>query len=278
MTPSNDPEIGNTVVANGIRTNYLEAGEGPPLILVHGSGPGVTAYANWRLVIPKLASHFRVTAPDMVGFGYTERPRDADYSMEFWLAHLSGFLDALGIQHASFVGNSFGGALTLAFAARYPDRVDRFVLMGSAGVEFNLTSALDAVWGYEPSEANMAHLMDLFAYDKSLLSPELIQSRYKASIRPGYQESYRSLFPGPRQRHVSRLATTEEAIARIDKRVLLLHGRDDVVVPPATSHRLVQLIPRSEMHLFGQCGHWAQVEKCRPFCELVTRFLKGDLD
>ncbi|WP_096701121.1 alpha/beta hydrolase [Magnetospirillum sp. 15-1] len=278
MIPSNDPEIGSNVVANGIGTNYLEAGEGSPLILVHGSGPGVTAYANWRLVIPKLASHFRVIALDMAGFGYTERPQDADYSMEFWLAHLSGFLDALGIQRASFVGNSFGGALTLAFAAQYPDRVDRFVLMGSAGVEFTLTSALDAVWGYEPSEESMAHLMNLFAYDKSLLSPELIQSRYKASIRPGYQESYRLLFPGPRQRHVSRLATPEEAIARIDKRVLLLHGRDDVVVPPTTSHRLVQLIPRSELHLFGQCGHWVQVEKCGPFCELVTRFLKGNLD
>ncbi len=124
-----DPEIGRSVVADGIATNYLEAGAGAPVILLHGSGPGVTAYANWRLTIPALAQTYHVYAPDIAGFGYTERKPDAKYGLDFWVSHLCGFMDALGLARARFVGNSFGGALALAMAARHPSRVERLVLM-----------------------------------------------------------------------------------------------------------------------------------------------------
>ena len=109
-----NPEIGQTVIANGLKTNYLDQGAGAPLILLHGSGPGVTGYANWRLVIPSLSENYRVLAPDIAGFGYTERKLGTGYNLDFWVAHLLGFMDALGIEKARFVGNSFGGALTLA--------------------------------------------------------------------------------------------------------------------------------------------------------------------
>ncbi len=95
-----DPEIGKSVVAAGIRTNYLEAGQGAPLILLHGSGPGVTAWANWRLAIPEFARHRRVLAPDIAGFGYTERKADARYDLEYWIDHIVGFIDALDIERA----------------------------------------------------------------------------------------------------------------------------------------------------------------------------------
>jgi len=98
-----DPEIGKSVLAAGLKTNYLEAGSGPPLILVHGSGAGVTAYANWRLTIPVLAKKYRVIAPDLAGFGYTERKPGAVYNLDLWLEHLIGFMDALDIQQAGFV-------------------------------------------------------------------------------------------------------------------------------------------------------------------------------
>src|SRR3546814_5459089 len=110
-------------------TNYIEAGDPslPSLVLIHGSGPGVTAFANWNGVIPALAEHFHVFAPDMVGFGYTDVPEDVtDFTLDFWVGHIIGFLDALGISQASFIGNSYGGALSLAVAARHPERVRRF--------------------------------------------------------------------------------------------------------------------------------------------------------
>ena len=267
-----DPEIGKSVLAAGLKTNYLEAGSGPPLILVHGSGAGVTAYANWRLTIPVLAKKFRVIAPDLAGFGYTERKPGAVYNLDLWLEHLVGFMDALDIQQAGFVGNSFGGGLTLALAARHPERLSRFVLMGSAGLEFELTPGLDAAWGYEPSLEGMRQLVHLFAYNKAIITDDLVRSRYEASIRPGFQETFSSMFPVPRQAGIKMLATPEDAICALPHEVLVIHGRDDQIIPLASSVRLHSLLQHSDLHVFGECGHWTQIERKDRFASMVSDF------
>ena len=267
-----DPEIGKSVLAAGLKTNYLEAGSGPPLILVHGSGAGVTAYANWRLTIPVLAKKFRVIAPDLAGFGSTERKPGAVYNLDLWLEHLVGFMDALDIQQAGFVGNSFGGGLTLALAARHPERLSRFVLMGSAGLEFELTPGLDAAWGYEPSLEGMRQLVHLFAYNKAIITDDLVRSRYEASIRPGFQETFSSMFPVPRQAGIKMLATPEDAIRALPHEVLVIHGRDDQIIPLASSVRLHSLLQHSDLHVFGECGHWTQIERKDRFASMVSDF------
>ena len=129
-----NPEIGHSIVAGSITTNYHDVGSGDPVLLIHGSGAGVSAWANWRLTIGPLAEHRRVIAPDMVGFGFTDRPANAVYGKELWISHLVHFLDAMNIEQADIVGNSFGGGVALAFAIRFPHRVRRLVLMGSVGV------------------------------------------------------------------------------------------------------------------------------------------------
>lgn len=270
------PEIGTGVVANGILTNYLEAGRdvaGTPVVLVHGSGPGVTAYANWRLTIPRLAPVLHVLAPDVVGFGLTERPEGIRYGLDTWVAQLVGFLDALGLEKASVVGNSFGGALALRVAARHPDRVDRLVLMGAAGVPFELTPGLDAVWGYEPSLESMRRLLDIFAYDRSLVNDELVEVRYRATIEQGFQEAFSQLFPAPRQRWVDSLVTDDAELSRLPHRTLVVHGREDQVIPLANSLHLLHTIPDSRLHVFGRCGHWTQIEHADAFANLVADFL-----
>ena len=269
---NNDPEIGKTIMAAGLKTNYLEAGEGEPVVLIHGSGPGVTAYANWRLVIPVLAQKYRVLAPDIAGFGYTERKADTGYNLDFWVRHLVEWLDAVGVKKARFIGNSFGGALTLAIASRHPELVDRFILMGAAGVEFELTPGLDAVWGYEPSIDNMRKVVMSFAYDTSMMTDDLVRSRYEASIRPGFHESYSSLFQAPRQRHIQALATSEADIRKLRQRALIVHGRDDRIVPLGNSYKLHALIEHSDLHVFGECGHWTQIERKDQFAKLAMDF------
>jgi 2-hydroxymuconate-semialdehyde hydrolase len=271
-----NPEIGDSVDVNGVRTNYIEAGHGPPLILVHGSGPGVTAYANWKGVIPSLAERFRVLAPDMIGFGYTAFPRpDAVVDLDLWVDHLAGFMDAVGVPTAAFVGNSFGGALSLALAARHPARVRRFVLMGAAGLRFEITEGLQQVWGYQPSPGNMRTLMETFAYDPALVTDEIVQSRYEASVRAGAQEAFARLFPEPRQQRLDALATPEAAIGRIEAPALIIHGREDTIVPVDVAYRYLRLLPRAELHVFGGCGHWTQIEQRDRFLEVVTPFLAG---
>ena len=270
-TPS--PEIGCSVQAAGIATNVHDVGAGKPVLLIHGSGPGVTAWANWRLVLPDLSKTCRAIAPDMVGFGYTERPAGVAYTLDNWVSHLVGLLDALGIEQTDLVGNSYGGAVALALAIRHPQRVRRLVLMGSVGVPFALTPELDAVWGYQPSLAAMRALLDIFAWDRSLVTDELAELRYQASIRPGFQEAFAAMFPAPRQRWVDALASSEADIRALKHKTLIIHGRDDRVIPLANSLTLNQWIDNSQLHVFGRCGHWVQIEHSADFNRLVAQFL-----
>ena len=272
-TPSN-PEIGQSITAAGIRTNYHDSGgAGAPVLLIHGSGPGVSAWANWRLVMPALAQQARVIAPDMVGFGYTERPQGFVYNMDAWVRQAVGLLDALGIERTDLVGNSFGGGLSLALAIAHPERVRRLVLMGSAGVSFPLTEGLDAVWGYTPSVENMRAIMDYFAFDQGLMSDDLARLRFEASARPGVQESFAAMFPAPRQRWIEALASAEADIRALPHQALVIHGREDRVIPLATSLTLSSWIQRSQLHVYGQCGHWTQIEHAARFARLVGDFL-----
>jgi len=272
-----NPEIGRLIEVNGVRTNVHDVGSGAPVMLIHGSGPGVTAWANWRLTMPELAKKHRVIAPDMLGFGYTERPADNRYGLDRWVAQVVSLLDALEIDRTDLVGNSYGGAVALAVAIRHPQRVRRLVLMGSVGVPFPLTPGLDAVWGYEPSLEAMKGLLDIFAYDRSLVTDELAQLRYNASIRPGFQESFAALFPAPRQRWVDALASPEAAIRALPHETLIVHGREDRVIPLQTSLTLADWIPNAQLHVFGHCGHWTQIEHADRFARLASDFL-GEAD
>jgi 2-hydroxymuconate-semialdehyde hydrolase len=117
-----DPEVGRSILTGGVRTNYHDAGAGPPVLLLHGSGPGVSAWANWRLLLRDPGAGFRFVAPDLAGFGYTESPGGRDVNRGVWLSQLVDLLDALGIERAGVVGNSFRGSLALGLAIAHPER------------------------------------------------------------------------------------------------------------------------------------------------------------
>lgn len=280
MSNSTNPEIGQRIRTGSFHSNVHDQGSGYPVLLLHGSGPGVSAWANWRLLLPVLAHTRRVVAPDLLGFGYTERPADpanppegAQYRMEVWVQQAIDLLDTLGIEQTDLVGNSFGGALALALAIAHPKRVRRLVLMGSVGVPFVITPGLDAVWGYTPSLENMRKLLDIFAFDRSLVTDELAQLRYKASIQSGFQESFAAMFPAPRQRWVDAMVSAEQDIRALPHHTLIVHGREDAVIPLSNSLLLSQWIARAQLHVFGQCGHWTQIEHAARFARLVEDFL-----
>lgn len=275
MNSQHNPEIGRSVQTGSIMTNYHDVGSGEPVLLLHGSGPGVSAWANWRLSIQSLQSDFRLLAPDLAGFGFSQTPADIVYSRNLWLEQIVAFLDATGVDKVNVIGNSFGGSMALALAIHHPQRVNRLILMGSVGVPFELTPGLDAVWGYEPSEDNMRAIMQVFAYDQALVEDDLVRMRYEASKRAGVQEAFSAMFPAPRQRWVEAMAHPEADIRGIGHKTLLIHGRDDKVIPLSTSLTLQQWIDDSQLHVFGRCGHWTQIEHAAAFAHLVTSFLKS---
>lgn len=272
---SQNPEIANSIRTGEFNSNVHDVGTGGglPVMLIHGSGPGVSAWANWRQAIPALARDRRVIAPDMVGFGYTDRPAGIQYSMDTWVRQGLDLLDALGLEKVHLVGNSFGGALAMALAIRAPERVQRLVLMGSVGVPFPITEGLDAVWGYEASFENMRRIMDYFAWSRDLVNDELAKLRYEASIRPGFQESFSAMFPAPRQRWVDAMTSAEADIRTLPHETLIIHGREDKVIPLSNSLTLADWIPNAQLHVFGHCGHWTQIEHSARFNRLVGDFL-----
>ncbi len=276
LTPAASPEVANSLQVGDCTINYHDQGQGEAILLIHGSGPGVTAWANWRGVIPALAERARVIAPDMLGFGYTRCPMDRPLDPDAWVAQLVGLLDALDIQKVSVVGNSFGGAIALAFALRHPQRVSRLVLMGAAGLSFPLTAGLDKVWGYQPSLEAMRELMQVFAYDHSIITDDLVRMRFEASIRDDVQSRFAQLFPAPRQQGIEMLAVDEQALRQLPQPTLIIHGRDDQVIPLEASERLLRLIPHAQLHVFGECGHWVQIERAAAFSRLLIDFLCTD--
>lgn len=270
------PEIANSIQVNDCVMNYHDQGQGDVVLLIHGSGPGVTAWANWRSIIPQLSKQARVIAPDMLGFGYSQCPPHQKLDSITWVDSLVELLNALAIDRVSIVGNSFGGAIALAFAHRYPDKVDKLILMGAVGVSFPLTDGLNKVWGYQPSIDAMRGLMEVFAYDHSIINDDLVKMRYEASIRDDVQTRFEQLFPEPRQAGIEMLALTEDQIRSLPQQTLIIHGREDLVIPLEVSERLVRLIAKSQLHVFSECGHWVQIEKAKEFTQLLLNFVVAD--
>ncbi|MEG3178760.1 alpha/beta hydrolase [Sphingomonas sp. RB3P16] len=276
MTELAESGRGMSVRALDLDTNYHAAGAGRAVVLLHGSGPGVSAWTNWKRVIPELAQDFHVIAPDMAGFGYTERNPDLHLDIKLWVKHLLGFLDALGLERISLVGNSFGGSLALAAAARFPDRFERLVLMGTPCDQFTMTPGLRAGWDYVPSREAMRATMAHFPCDPSFITAELVEDRYQASLIPGAQEGLRKLLVEPRPEGDTPLSgMPEHVVAKIIQPTLVLHGREDKVISVEMGLRLARAIPNAELHMFGQCGHWVQAERFDAFVALARRHLKG---
>lgn len=273
MSTTTSVEIANRIDLKGFSLNYHDQGEGETVLLIHGSGPGVTSWANWRGVIPVLSQEARIIAPDMLGFGYSKCPADLKLDADSWVDSLIQLLDALQIEQTSVVGNSFGGAIALALASKHPERVKNLVLMGAVGLSFPITDGLNKVWGYQPSLEAMRELMQVFAFDHSIINDDLVQMRYQASIRDDVQTRFAQLFPEPRQNGVEMLALPEASLQALPHRTLLIHGRDDQVIPLELSERMVRLIPDAELHVFGKCGHWVQIERAAEFTRLLKDFL-----
>lgn len=261
------------------KVHYHEAGSGHPVILIHGSGAGATGWANFRTNIGPLAEDFHVIAVDCIGWGKSD-PATADQYDH--VAMIVELMDSLGLEKAALVGNSMGGMIALAVAARHQDRVSHLITMGPGA--FISTPTLFGfgdgpseglkilIQGYEdPTPETMKKLVEIMAFDKAFATDELAELRASsAAARPDHLanalESFRG--GGPVRNQV----TVEEA-RTISAPSLLIHGRDDRVVHYEYTLRLVSTIPNSRAVLINRCGHWAQIEHAEEFNRLVRDFV-----
>lgn len=273
------PDIGISMDIDGIQTNYHESGDGDPVILLHGSGPGVTAWQNWHKILPRLGETHRVLALDVVGFGFSPLPEGEKPGIKLWTRHLAGFIEAMGLDRVTLVGNSFGGALALGMMAHHAHKVRSLVLMGTPAGEFEQTQGLADSRSFEPSMDAMRAMMRAFPYDPSIVTDEAVEARLRVAKIASGKETIKKLQPGDEQeakgpRIVKGIPLQQ--LDAIDVPALILHGREDKMIPLSVAVRMHEHLKRSEMHVFGQCGHWVQLERENQFLDQVRGFLRNN--
>ncbi len=268
-------DINSEIIAAGLKTNLHRCGKGSPVALLHGSGAGVSAWANWGKVIEPLSKNFDIIAPDIAGFGGTELKPNTHYNIMNWVEHFIGILDTLEIDKISVVGNSFGGALGLMSAINHPERIDKLILLGTPCGRFPMTDGLRAQLEFDGTIEGMRTAVSYFPFDQSIISEDLILTRFEASIKDGALEAFQNLMPAPEGDAPEVRAIPEKILKKVKHQALILHGRDDRVVPYNNALNMHQWLENSELHSFGNCGHWVQIERNKQFLRLVTDFL-GD--
>lgn len=261
------------------RIQINEAGEGHPVFMIHGGGPGATGWSNFAPNLAVLSRRFRCIAVTMPGWGESS-PQTLRTGRDPVEA-VKQLADALDIDTAAFVGNSMGGATSVSFTAEYPERVSHLITMGlgspggssmlqPAGMSEGFRILVEA---YEdPSPQNMRRLVRIMCFDPSMASEELARERSDLARRfPEHNENWLELLhQGP---PLTVPGATMDALSRSTVPAMLIHGRDDRTVHFETSLRMVATIPHSRMVLLNRCGHWAQLEYADEFNRLVVDFI-----
>lgn len=282
--------------AAGLRLHYHEAGPAAdrvdpavepaiPVVLLHGGGPGATAWSNFGRNLPVFAHSRRTLAVDQPGFGRSDKPAEHGQYFTFSAEALAGLLDELDIPRVHLIGNSLGGGTAVRFALQYPQRVGKLVLMAPGGLSLNVTSA-DPTEGVirlgrfaappGPSREKLAAFLRTLVYDDSLITDELIEERYAAASTPESLRAMAAMGASFYRRDSFEEGMLWREAHRLRHSTLLIWGREDRVNPLDGALVPLKLLRNCQLHVFGGCGHWAQLEKFDDFNRLAVDFLAVD--
>jgi 4,5:9,10-diseco-3-hydroxy-5,9,17-trioxoandrosta-1(10),2-diene-4-oate hydrolase len=265
----------------GLDLHYHEAGEGPPLVLLHGAGPGVSGWSNFSGNLAHYAQNFRTVIVDMPGFGKSAHPAEYDRSYLRYAADaVISLLDELGIDQAHILGNSLGASVGVRFVLAFPDRARRLVLMGpgsalSIGLfaprpSEGIRRLMEFTLAPEKTRDKMEAFLRSMVYDQSLVTDELIDERFRTATDPATAGGLKAMQVAnqkfPTEGELWREAST------IKHDVLITWGREDRVQPLDGAFVGFRLLENARLHVFPKCGHWAMVEQREEFQRLTTDF------
>ena len=257
--------------------HYNDIGAGDEVVVMfHGSGPGASGWSNFHRNVDALANAgYRVLLIDSPGFNKSypivTKSRDGAYAQA-----TKGVMDKLGIKKAHMIGNSMGGATAMRMAVDYPEMVGKLIMMGGGSVGGSTTvpmptEGLKRLQGLyrNPTMENLRLMMDIFVYDPSALTEDLIQGRFdNMTRRPEHLTNFIESLKVSGGR-----ANYSHMLGKLDMPTLIIWGRDDRFVPLDLGMRMLWGMPDAELHVFSKCGHWAQWEHADKFNQLVLDFL-----
>jgi len=277
------------VIVNGVRTHYVEAGEGEAVVLVHGAGPGASGENGWRNNIPSLAQHFRVLAIDMLGFGLTDKP-SIEYSLEALKNHLAGFIRTLCLEPVHLVGNSVGAYVVTKCALDYPDLVKKVLMVSTANVARAMgiqvpptVASADGIQALmaaleNPNKETMRKWMSKIVHNADHITDTLIESRVRLASLPGVKEAGRSLMSYMQTKlkddpNHQQLYDLKSRLPRMTIPLGLIWGQKDTFAPIGYGHELKKMLPNMEFHVLENSGHQCQSDEIERFNELALNFL-----
>lgn len=272
-----------TVTTQSLDFAYHDAGSGEPLILLHGSGPGVSAWSNFANNLPVFVeSGFRVIMPDLPGFGATPLTELDKVYPVYAAERILEFMDALGIESAFVIGNSMGGSVAGELAVLAPNRIRKMALMGPGGLAVSVNAPDPSEGGKrlfeflaEPTRERMVSWVECMVANPALITTELIDERMKNALEPGAIERTLTIFGSLR---IPELVAAHRPLwaraAEIETPTLIVWGREDRMLLYDQAHFAVRHLPNVELHTFSQCGHWAQIERKDAFERVVIEFLQ----
>ena len=262
-----------------LQLHFNDAGSGDEtVVMLHGSGPGASGWANFnRNVEPFVTAGYRVVLMDFPGWSKSDSIISKDSRSDLNARALKGLMDAIGLSKAHLIGNSMGGHSAVAFALANPDRIGKLVLMGggTGGVSSFVPMPAEGIkligaLYREPTIENLKRMMNVFVYDTSSLTEEMLETRLTNMLahREHLENFIRSIEINPKQ-----FPDVGPRLGEINAPALVIWGRDDRFVPLDTGLRLLAGIKDAQLHVFSRCGHWAQWEHANTFNRLVLDFL-----
>jgi pimeloyl-ACP methyl ester carboxylesterase len=262
---------------------YYDQGSGPGLLFLHGSGPGVTGWRNFRGVLPTFAEHFRCLVLEFPGFGVSDD--FGGHPMVTAQGAVAPFLDALEVPKVDIVGNSMGGGVGINFAINNPDRVGKLVTIGGIGTNVFSPGPSEGIrllqdFTEEPTRQRLIDWLRSMVYDEALVTDQLIEERWALATDPPTLESARRMYG--KAAFAQMMAMMRHAdmpmpwaiMHKVKCPTLLTWGRDDRVSPLDMALIPMRTIPNAELHVFPNCGHWAMIEAKQAFESTVLAFLR----
>ena len=261
---------------------YHEAGEGPVLLLLHGSGPGVTGWRNFRGNLAFFAEHFRCLVLEFPGFGVS-----ADFGGHPMLdaqSAVPAFVDALGLDRVDIIGNSMGGGVGINFAINHPDRIGKLLTIGGIGTNIYSPGPSEGIrllqeFTEDPTRARLVDWLNSMVYDPALVTETLIEERWELATDPETLASARRMYGKAAFAAMTKMMRNADfplpwaIMHKVKAPTLLTWGRDDRVSPLDMSLIPMRTIPNAELHVFGNCGHWVMIEQKQAFEATALSFL-----
>jgi 4,5:9,10-diseco-3-hydroxy-5,9,17-trioxoandrosta-1(10),2-diene-4-oate hydrolase len=267
------PEGRYATLKNGYRLHFLAEGSGPDVVFLHGSGNGACGYSNFKGNFPAIAkAGFRCIVLDLPGYGYSDKPDNVDYTLDFFVECVTQALDEIGIARCTLVGNSLGGAIALGLALAHPRRVDRLVLMAPGGLNdlpdylaMPGMAAMFALYGSgKPvtADAMKEFFHKAFVVDPSCVTDELVHERAELMK-----------LQNPQVMKSMKVPNLTARLPEIKTPTLALWGLNENMMPESGILRLAKGLPDCRMVLVPRCGHWVMIEHRELFNRMVLDFL-----